>query len=115
HAAEHLQQFALRHGSEIAFEQLLGRALRFAHCRLAMDQPRHPTGQRALRLPTLGFPSRCSLELRDLYFIEEGEELQITARGALTDVQPELMKLVRLGQGGIEPDRADLGLAELRT
>ena len=49
----------------------------------------------------------------NLLFAEEGEDADIFLAVLVAAVEPELVKVVRGGLGGIEPDVALLGLTEL--
>src|SRR4029079_3554648 len=76
--------------------------------RIAVDEPRHFTRQRALRLALFRSCGGNPLLLLDRGPLEEGEVLEIGDECAIVRVQPELVEPERRRPRRVEPDRARL-------
>src|SRR5689334_18715554 len=78
-----------------------------------MHAKRDVASQEPLRYPLSRILGLLLQGDADLFHGKESEQLQVPFDVAIIDIDPELIKLVRTGAPGIEPDIASLALSEL--
>ena len=82
---------------------------------VAVDERRQLLRERPLRLPGRRALVRRDLEGLDLRARPAGQDLQVRRDVTVVAVEPELEERVGRGHRRVEPERAALGLAELRA
>src|SRR5882762_2313639 len=104
---------AFGNACEITAKKNLAGTERFLGRARAVDQVRGGFGQRFVRRASAGVFGMLFFQAGDFVLDQEGEELQVGDDVTIIGADPELVKLIDAGPGGIKPYGPGFGLAEL--